>query len=873
MSCNGHCYDVVPLEAGDVEETPLLSSYHEPTAPYVYSPLKPAQTRIIRLHPTRDPPEGSTTSLKDDVLYADLVTVNLHILEGAMIDGTTQTINYTALSYHWGHPELSETLVCDGRAKPISHENAMALRALRHPTETVNLWIDALCINQDDKQEKSEQVAHMLAIYKKAQWVTAWLGDSDSDSLLAFACVPKLPAMKAALAKHHSIEHRSSCDDQLMAILLAVLDLFGRPWLGRTWIRQEVYGARQLIVQCGENNISWQDFVGLDAMMCNIMKLQPDWDNMLRIPESKVRPLLQEAHCNADVPLHGAKPPRDLVEVLLESREFKFTDPRDTFYAVLGMCNVDTRAGPSNGSSGNPRKVVFVDYQKPLFEVYNDASFYIINNQSDLDVFVDLWHRYQRSPLHSQGLATWAVDWLSGVRSGPDWVRPDQRWLPLIEDRYDNGEVREWRLPRFPQEDRTVLRLEARVLNYVAHLTDYTCDFDDLPQYGHKEETGAFALGTASMSVHVDGFADSPGPWFSRTPRRPVKFDRSIHTLRLAILGVADTHQLCLVPSSASKGDLVVAVAPGMLPMLISPRPGSNAARGLYEPRDPWDTRPCDVVHTSKLGIPVKRFLHLWLLDLALLAISPLALIALFWAFKTPDTVLLSLPLVIGFGPILTILLVGHLTCTYTYVYTRCFLWDQNSPSSPFPRTYAWGDVGVFAVYILLFTPNIAYDGVRELTPGHTWALIGVYLIAVPSTILISRIWQHCAVIRTAIPIALRREQLRTLLDNVVATGGADYEFHGPLFFNARRYRCHQLFPGDRIPDSWHCDMPLPRWLFRFAVAVNNRTKGRPRVKESMESGLFARMSQSKGCGACQGYHIIDCDDTWSRPMQEFRIH
>jgi hypothetical protein len=131
MSCNGHCYDVVPLEAGDVEETPLLSSYHEPTAPYIYTPPKPAQTRIIRLHPTKCSPEGS---LRDGLLYADLVTVNLHILEGAMIDGTTQTIDYTALSYHWGHPELSETLVCDGRAKPISRQNAMALRALRHPT-------------------------------------------------------------------------------------------------------------------------------------------------------------------------------------------------------------------------------------------------------------------------------------------------------------------------------------------------------------------------------------------------------------------------------------------------------------------------------------------------------------------------------------------------------------------------------------------------------------------------------------------------------------------------------------------------------------------------------------------------------------------
>jgi hypothetical protein len=840
LCCDGHCYDVVPLEARDVEETPLLSSYHEPTTPYVYSPLKPAQTRIIRLHPTRDPSEGSP---RDNLLYTDLVTVNLHILEGAMIDGTTQSINYTALSYHWGHPELSETLFCDGRAKPISRQNAMALRALRHPTETVNLWIDALCINQDDKREKSEQVAHMLAIYKKAQWVTVWLGNSDSDSLLAFACVPKLPAMKAALAKHQTSEHHSSCNDQLMAISLAVLGLFGRPWLGRTWVRQEIYGARELIVQCGDNNISWQDFIGLDAMMRNIIKLQPDRDDSLRMPERKVRPLLQEARSNADVPLHGgAKPPRYLVEVLLQSRQFKFTDPRDTFYAVLGMCNIETRAGPSYGGRGDPRKVVSVDYQKPLYEVYNDASFYIINNQTSLNVFVALWHRYRRSPSHSEGLATWAVDWLSGVRSrsGLDRAVSIASWLPLGEAKHDDGRARERHLPPFLQEDRTVLRLEARVLNYVAHLTDYTCD--------DEGNIGSFALGTASMSVHVDGFADSPGAWFSEIPHRPVKFDRKIHKWRLAILGVADTSQLCLVPSSASKGDLVVAVAPGLPPMLISPRPGNSAAASFYEPRDPWEARSCDVAHTSRLGIPVKLFPDLWLINMSFLLVCPLVFTILFWAFRFDNTTL---------QPSLL-----PLTYTYACVYTRCILWDQRRPSELFDDIERWwimlpsaGSFGCpfYTVLLIIFF----WSGTRSL---RLVALAGFYLAFALSTMAINQFWQHCALVHNAIPIAFRRERLCTLLDNVVKTTGRDYEFHGPLFL--REPMNWQLIPGDREPRLMHFfNIWVPCWLFGFAVAVNNRTTGRPRVEKFMESRLFDRIVEGK-------YGRVR-----SRPVQQFRLH
>jgi hypothetical protein len=87
MLCDGHCYDVPALETQpsdfslqeEVETGKLFPGHPEPLDTYSYEPLKPVQTRILRLRPKGRSPEGEA---RDDGLYADLVTVSLHILEG-----------------------------------------------------------------------------------------------------------------------------------------------------------------------------------------------------------------------------------------------------------------------------------------------------------------------------------------------------------------------------------------------------------------------------------------------------------------------------------------------------------------------------------------------------------------------------------------------------------------------------------------------------------------------------------------------------------------------------------------------------------------------------------------------------------------------
>jgi hypothetical protein len=61
----------------------------------------------------------------------------------------------------------------------------IALRHLRSEKHDRYLWIDAVCINQEDKPEISHQIARMSHIYEKAEQVLAWLGKDEDNSQTA----------------------------------------------------------------------------------------------------------------------------------------------------------------------------------------------------------------------------------------------------------------------------------------------------------------------------------------------------------------------------------------------------------------------------------------------------------------------------------------------------------------------------------------------------------------------------------------------------------------------------------------------------------------------------------------------------------------
>ena len=95
--------------------------------------------------------------------------------------------SYEALSYVWGSISTSESLRCDGRTISITPNLRDALLKLRLARRHRALWVDQICINQSDKDEKSNQVALMGRIYRMAVQVIAWSGlDPDGFRNLAY---------------------------------------------------------------------------------------------------------------------------------------------------------------------------------------------------------------------------------------------------------------------------------------------------------------------------------------------------------------------------------------------------------------------------------------------------------------------------------------------------------------------------------------------------------------------------------------------------------------------------------------------------------------------------------------------------------------
>ncbi|KAF2654453.1 HET-domain-containing protein, partial [Lophiostoma macrostomum CBS 122681] len=108
----------------------------------------------------------------DDPLKCFLI-----ILTGAEQDGLTVFENrFTALSYTWGDQNDPLMIGLNGHKVPVGRNLASALVGARMENTDCIIWVDALCINQDDEIEKSHQIQLMPTIYELAAFTIIWLG-------------------------------------------------------------------------------------------------------------------------------------------------------------------------------------------------------------------------------------------------------------------------------------------------------------------------------------------------------------------------------------------------------------------------------------------------------------------------------------------------------------------------------------------------------------------------------------------------------------------------------------------------------------------------------------------------------------------------
>lgn len=82
---------------------------------------------------------------------------------------------FEALSYVWGNPTSDAVVELEGRAVRVTSNLHSALKHLRRSGEERIIWADALCIDQENNEERSHQVSLMQHIYTQASAVVIYL--------------------------------------------------------------------------------------------------------------------------------------------------------------------------------------------------------------------------------------------------------------------------------------------------------------------------------------------------------------------------------------------------------------------------------------------------------------------------------------------------------------------------------------------------------------------------------------------------------------------------------------------------------------------------------------------------------------------------
>ena len=151
--------------------------------------------------------------------------------------------DYNAISYTWGKPLNTHIIVIDGLSVPVRGNCCYALRQAQNYQTDMYYWIDAICINQDDVEEKNVQVAMMGEIYARATCVLACIGPHHDDSRLLFDLILK--------SKYVNFSQQG-----LTRARLAINHIASRAYFQRLWVVQELHKAKKVLLCCGMDILS-----------------------------------------------------------------------------------------------------------------------------------------------------------------------------------------------------------------------------------------------------------------------------------------------------------------------------------------------------------------------------------------------------------------------------------------------------------------------------------------------------------------------------------------------------------------------------------------------------------------------------------------
>ena len=375
----------------------------EQLIPYQYEPLcEPRAFRLVTLH------SGSQLApLKCSV-------------KNYALDSSPE---FQALSYTWGSPYPDEDGDSDGEGRSrdlelptrscnldcsegyllVTNNLLDALYELRDNESDLQLWIDAICINQSDVRERNSQITLMGDIYYTAKAVIVWLGTEDEDA----KCAVELQGRFAPTIGRLVDQDRGEEMIGYPFNAIEFYEKFGirqtsleewkcyakfdrRAWFGRTWIIQEIALAKQIHLACGALRPKWEDMFLLGAFM-RVTYWGAVLMGFLRRPDHETTPgnrqwaiasfaggfrvngpqsLGPRMYCEHVCAANNVNARDAFLEyLLLMTRTTKASDPRDKVLGVLGLF---TRlCGPNNAK-------LQLHYEMSVEDVYTLTAAYLL---------------------------------------------------------------------------------------------------------------------------------------------------------------------------------------------------------------------------------------------------------------------------------------------------------------------------------------------------------------------------------------------------------------------------------------------------------------------------------------------------------------
>jgi hypothetical protein len=333
--------------------------------PYVHQPLdlNKSQIRLFRLQPLQD---GQVSGM--------LETFN---------DATCPP--YEALSYVWASESADQTVLVNGKDYVIGSnlwvflEQASSQSIVIEQGETYAskyLWIDQICIDQNSKAEKNQQVQRMASIYQSATRCIVWLGRSNVQSIdamdtIAEAC-KELPGNTSAVWKRELATLQKYFTRARVYDKGGLTDLFNKPYWTRVWTVQEFWLSKHLLIVHNNKAVHWESLSQFWGIYLYVENETTQNVMMANAPAIKY---IEQKHSTeawkfiSETEDRASTSSWSLGSALLSFSSLQASDMRDKIYGLLGVVKEEER--------------LKIDYSKTPREVYWDAITFM-NSQVEI---------------------------------------------------------------------------------------------------------------------------------------------------------------------------------------------------------------------------------------------------------------------------------------------------------------------------------------------------------------------------------------------------------------------------------------------------------------------------------------------------------